>query len=350
MSGGGKWRTFLTAMTMLISGCGLSPASVPSLSAEPLSPLLAYGFDGDIFLDDSDGSNPVRIADGRAADKWGQGVVIEKNCGPGEYFGEGPMWSPDGRYLAYRHTNCEAPQDTWWDVVIIDPKGNVVTSFPGQGWQISWSPDSSRVAIWVTWVETIGVYGLDGVRQALLTVPPDLRERNGEGDPVWSPDGASLVLPNAGQIFLDGSLSGRLPWFDDGLGWWAYTSDGARVAYVANQSLVVASSDGSHVQEVFERWVSHPVWSPKGDSLAFATEPGGTLQLLDLATGSVTMLAEKEESEWLWLIEYSPDGDRILFSATADEGAGTSSLWSIKTDGSDRRALVAGARWGDWRP
>ena len=35
---------------------------------------------------------------------------------------------------------------------------------PGEGWRISWSPESRRVAAWVRWAETIGVYGLDGVR------------------------------------------------------------------------------------------------------------------------------------------------------------------------------------------
>ena len=58
-------------------------------------------------------------------------------------------------------------------VMISDPEGNVVASFPGEGWlAISWSPDSTRVAVWVSWGETIGVYGLDGVRQTMLTVPP----------------------------------------------------------------------------------------------------------------------------------------------------------------------------------
>ena len=85
---------------------------------------------------------------------------------------EGPIWSPDGRYLAYRHADCEGARDAWWDVVISDPEGNVVASFPSEGWGISWSPDSTRVAVWVRWGETIGVYGLDGERQTLLTVPP----------------------------------------------------------------------------------------------------------------------------------------------------------------------------------
>jgi Tol biopolymer transport system component len=50
----------------------------------------------------------------------------------------------------------------------------------------------------------------------------------------------------------------------------------------------------------------------------------------------------------LRVIDFSPQGDRILFSRTKDKGRGASSLWSISADGSDLRRLVAGTAWGDW--
>ncbi|HET7929543.1 MAG TPA: hypothetical protein VFM40_08335, partial [Actinomycetota bacterium] len=46
--------------------------------------------------------------------------------------------------------------------------------------------------MWVTVFETIGVFGVDGERQALLTMPPGWRPA-GDHDPVWLPDGKSLV-------------------------------------------------------------------------------------------------------------------------------------------------------------
>src|SRR5829696_9547830 len=137
------------AMALLMAGCGSSPEAGPTeptskadagtttqatpTPVKPATPLpsparlgsLAYGVDGDIYVADWDGSNPVRIADG-------------------EYWGEGPIWSPDGRYLAYRHTNCDGPEDACRHVVISDPQGNVIAEFPADGWDISWSPDSTR--------------------------------------------------------------------------------------------------------------------------------------------------------------------------------------------------------------
>ena len=46
--------------------------------------------------------------------------------------------------------------------------------FPGVGWRIAWSPDSTRVATWLDLYPStrIGVYGIDGVRQAVISLPP----------------------------------------------------------------------------------------------------------------------------------------------------------------------------------
>ena len=74
------------------------------------------------------------------------------------------------------------------NVYVSDPSGHTVASFPGAGWLVSWSPDSTRVAAWVDLDKTIGIYGVDGARQALLTMPPGC-PLPGDYDPIWSPDG-----------------------------------------------------------------------------------------------------------------------------------------------------------------
>ena len=146
------------------SAAHLTTAPLPTAQTPASLGRLAYGINGDIYVADSDGRNRVRIANGAPA-AWGP-----DRCR--SYGGEGPIWSPDGRHLAYRGAvgrtgSCRGT------VIISDPAGHRVASFPGEGWLISWSPDSTRVATWVRLGDTIGVYGLDGVRQALLTVPPD---------------------------------------------------------------------------------------------------------------------------------------------------------------------------------
>ena len=89
--------------------------------------------------------------------------------------------------------------------------------FPGTGWLVAWSPDSKRVATWVELSQTIGIYGLDGMRQALLTLPPGFGPP-GEYDPIWSPDGGSLLMrlapPQPSQVWelpIDGGSARQVP-------------------------------------------------------------------------------------------------------------------------------------------
>lgn len=132
--------------------------------------------------------------------------------------------------------------------MITDRQGDLVTSFPSEGWNVSWSPDSARVAVWERWGEqprSIGVYGLDGERQKLLTGMPPW----GEGDPVWSPDGRKLRLGLDWEIPLDGSAPRQLPWAkihgDVGA---AESPDGSQVSYATRRSVLLAAADGSYLQ------------------------------------------------------------------------------------------------------
>jgi hypothetical protein len=326
-----------------------TPADAPTPTSIPRNPgALAYGVNGDIFVADPDGANAVRIADGvpvDGADECGQDERRTENI----VFGT--AWSPDGRYLAYWDWGCPVPANAWGTVMITDPEGNLVASFPGQGWTISWSADSTRVAVWDSWGEgdtKIGVYGLDGVRQAALTVPSELMPA-GDYSPVWSRDGTSLLLPGV-QVPLDGSTPLGLPTELARLWFAAYSPDGSRVAYIKGGSLVVAEADGSDAREVggpTEIWDA--AWSPSGDRVAFVHD-NTQLRVKDVATGTVTSLVNMSGSELLRVIEFSPDGDRILFSKTQDMDSGVSSLWSINADGSDLRRLVSRIEWADWRP
>jgi Tol biopolymer transport system component len=335
--------TIASSVAIAVLAVGMGIAGVRALQsaptpADPPTPTptpaelgaLAYAVDGDIFVAEWDGSNAVKIADGRP-----------RNGCQDEYWAEGPMWSPNGRFLAFRHSDC-ASGDSQDEVVISDREGNVITSFPAEGWGIAWSPDSARVAVWVRWAETIGVYGLDGVRQALLTRPPEATGL-GESDPGWSGDGESILFVNGAEVPLEGAAPRQH------LGVWpTYSPDGSRVAYLANHSVIVAAADGSSPREMFTGWAMFLTWSPTGERIAFVSHGFHQLRVLDLETGTVTLPIELDRTDILQRIDFSAEGDRILFSKMDDNGAGPSSLWSVNVDGSDLRRLVTGTAQGDW--
>jgi Tol biopolymer transport system component len=309
----------LVAVALMVAVAGCAPsagttdraASPPTAISEP-SPTpasqpkpgkkdaLAYGIDGDIYVADPDGSNAVKIADGRP------------DCGHSEYWAEGSMWSPDGRYLAYRYSDCSSSVEEWREgVVISDAEGNVFARFPtGRGWDIRWSPDSTRVAVWDSFDETIGVYGVDGARQTQITLPHVSSPTGGDIDPYWSLDGTSLYVGGA-ELPLDGGPLRRIFDGSDIYSPLGDSPDGSHYVYVDHRSLKLARADGS---------------------------------------GSVTVLTV-ERGTSLGEIGFSPQGDRILFWRTdGNAGSGNPSLWSIGVDGSDARLLVEGTTQGDWRP
>jgi Tol biopolymer transport system component len=347
----------LAVGSAILVGSGLmEPPVLPQRS----TPRLAYEHHGDIYLADWDGGNPVQVADG--ADAAGG----DAQCAG--FGGEGSIWAPDGRHLAFRSQwGDECPGE----VHVLDAEGRAVATVPGSGWDVSWSPDSTRFATWVDFSQTIGIYGIDGERQALLSVVgcrPDVADL----DPVWSPDGAS-VLVRPCEYPIDGVTPRRLRSSDprwgmsSTIGVVGYSPDGTRIARVyprgdAGTDLEITEADGAVLQQVVPNdapdapvIIHDPVWSPAGDRVLFiqtaaerieGSPAASEIREMDIATGRVLTLATAPE---IWLIGFSPDGDRILY-ATRDNQAETEGLWSMEANGSHQRLLVPGTIRGEWRP
>ena len=281
----------------------------------------------------------------------------------------------DGRHIAYRSGGSEGCPAT---IVIADQDGHPVASFPGWGWVIAWSPDATRIGTWIDGEgQQIGIYGIDGTRQAVLD---GSRTCCGDYDPGWSPDGLSLLIPthdpvpgSMWELPVDGGAPRRV--LDDdtrshrGA---VYSDDGARVAFVPwedSESLVIAESGGTELRVLpganvdpesgpaEGEYHENPIWSPTGDTVAYSWsrrrpnfETAGPpylaseLRLVDVATGAVTTLAAARGNLPIWPLGFSPDGDRILFG----QGADVRSMWSVNADGSGARMLVASTDVGDW--
>ncbi|MET0641212.1 MAG: hypothetical protein ABWZ36_01820, partial [Jiangellaceae bacterium] len=177
--------------------------------------------------------------------------------------------------------------------------------------------------------------------------------------------GTSILVPGGAEVPVDGSPPRQLSVDDPRSHLSArYSPNGAEIAYISAEGLVVAAADGSRARvlvpgdlEDFEAWPSPLVWSPTGDRIAFISHASGQsaetgrrateLAVLDVTSGGVVPLAEVGVDKMLYSFKFSPEGDQVLFTRWG--ATGEPSLWSVQADGSDLHRLVAGTSWGDWQ-
>ena len=112
-----------------------------------------------------------------------------------------------------------------------------------------------------------------------------------------------------------------------------WSHDGRRIAFAVDDTdgtrdIWVAAVDGSPAERVHDCespcvWTDAPAWSPDDTALVFEHgftrdgTPGGpggsTIELLTLADGTTRSVITTEPSEYAYVPDWSPDGDRIVF-------------------------------------
>jgi len=163
--------------------------------------------------------------------------------------------------------------------------------------------------------------------------------------PGWSPDGKQIVV-GVGNFtaFLDSESGGKKP-IDpvnggaqvgivnaDGTGFQIVTSgennnafasfgpDGKHIVYRtlgANEmGLRIMNLEDHSVKALTSEWDNFPVWSPRGDRIAFIRRTGSDFQVFTVhadGTGMMQLTHTKgNEAHLAW----SPDGERLLFTSS----------------------------------
>jgi Tol biopolymer transport system component len=201
-----------------------------------------------------------------------------------------PVWSPDGRQLAFA-TEINKNRDMW----IMDADGSNahrLTSGPSKQQFASWSPSGAELIFTFNRSEsTAGLFrmGVDGSGGI------DLGEG---GNPSWSINDDiifELGLPYQHDIWRikpDGSGRAKVvdtPNLNEEMPVWS--PDGTRIAFVSNsvtgrpdtdlngRQIWVMNADGSdaHALTSFAEPSTNPTWSPDGQSIAFVSQHNSSM-------------------------------------------------------------------------
>ena len=227
-----------------------------------------------------------------------------------------PVWSPDGRWLAYLSDEAQLRQPDLYVQPSGGGKSRRLTSIHGQIDWPRWSPDGRTIGALV-------ITGLDRPAGAVEAAAPDagevresfyeqrlalidvatgaMRFVSPEDEYVyefdWSPDGRQLVCSLA-----PGSGDNN---------WWI-----ARLA--------VVSANGGSLRELYRppTQVAVPRWSPDGQTIAFIQglmsdqgSTGGEIWTMPAAGGAAHSVTPNRSSTVAWL-KWLPDGKLLISDLT----------------------------------
>jgi len=219
-----------------------------------------------------------------------------------------PVWSPDGKRLAY--VSFEAKRPVVYVHSLLDGKRTVAANFRGSNSAPAWSPDGSKLAVCLSREGGSQIFTVnpDGSNVRRLTSSTAI-----DTEPRYSPDGQ----------------------------WIYFTSDRGG----SPQIYRMPTSGGEPQRVTFEgSYNVSPRLSPDGKMLAYITRNDGKFQvaLLDLANRQSQIITDSDRDE---SPSFSPNG-RMILLATVTGGRGV--LSAVSADGRFKQRLSA-ASGGDVR-
>jgi len=190
--------------------------------------------------------------------------------------------------------------------------------------------------------------------------------------PDWSPDGTQLVFitarhdPNPTGCFrdcsyeiyvmnADGSNPRRLTDTPANELHPVWSPDGSQIAFASardgNNEIYVMDSDGSNARRLTdtEAGEMHPTWSPDGSRIAFNSDRDGNWEIYVIDADGSNPRRLTDSPAWDLFPDWSPDGTEIVFFTT-DPGKQNQDIAVMAADGSNLRLLTDTPRTVDEDP
>jgi Tol biopolymer transport system component len=282
-------------------------------------------FDGDLWVVPSVGGTAVKLAhvDGRL---------------------RGPVWSPDGKYIAAHHERGEDndSKEVWVFPLSVDGSSAgdpIRIALPRSSWEMAagWTPDD-ELGVFIASESHSAVYTVPAHGGKAVQVTPEGEHNyprwSSDGDRIylrsWDGDGVTMeyVAAAGGDLVevpvrSERPLVSRIPG-----GGHSVSPDGRRIVVSAYQE-PYDSKEGVDVWTIpldggrptrltndgsFE---GYPCWSPDGQWIAFTDEPAEeafhAIFLIPAQGGEIRQLSVESDSVGGGAIAFSPDGERIAF-------------------------------------
>jgi TolB protein len=245
-----------------------------------------------------------------------------------------PVWSPDGRSVAWVELDIGGGPPAFSRVVTSRPDGSERTELDVDtgAFFLQWDPTSSRVAYLGSFRGAIGM----GVADPSAEGGPTATTL-GVGQPFylsWGPDGDHLLIHVGDATLGTLDLVGHLEPVGDRPGLFhapVWLADGRFVYAVTRgtrQALVVRDGDASSDLVPFRGAIEFVV-SPDGDRIAYRIDaPGeglGTVAVVDISSGRSRPVLDAPTSAFHW----SPDGRRLLLMTPEEGDDPTTHRWHL---------------------
>jgi len=281
---------------------------------------------------------------------------------------------PDHRFLFARLKNGK------YDIYSSDFSGNAIqlTNRSGSSWRPRMSPQRDKIAfIGATGVEAqIYLMNRDGTNQRQLTTIPVSGYNNFELDFCFSPDGSRILYMNNSRLYtiqIDGTGLQYIAEAPSGFTFTEcdWTNQGDFI--MARTTGITSYQSFTYILDVDGNYLSLAINDDPGatgdgsfsitgtevlytyDVTGFETTDGRKLDVRIfiknlLNQAQITDLSINKPAGTNDLdARYSPDGSKVIFVNTNNDGISQRNIWIVDVDGDNRELLFEDAEMPEWR-